>query len=69
MVDVIDNIGTAQMEQQLRTRILKMVEKEKQSLEEETGGISQEVSETELKEYMNLVTEERKRSTVFGGKG
>ena len=68
MVDVIDNIGTAQMEQQLRTRILKIVEKEKQTLEEETGGISQEVSETELREYMSLITEERKRSTVFGDK-
>ena len=69
MVDVIDNIGTAQMEQQLRTRILKIVEKEKQTLEEETGGVSQEVSEIELKEYMDLVTEERKKSTAFGGKG
>ena len=68
MVDVIDNIGTAQMEQQLRTRILKIVEKEKQTLEEETRGISQEVSETELREYMSLITEERKRSTVFGEK-
>jgi hypothetical protein len=68
MVDVIDNIGTAQMEQQLRARILKIVQKEKQTLEEETGGISQEVSESELREYMDLVTEERKRSTVFGGK-
>jgi hypothetical protein len=69
MVDVIDNIGTAQMEQQLRTRILKIVEKEKQTLEKETGGISQEVSETELKEYMDLIIEERKHSTVFGSKG
>ena len=68
MVDVIDNIGTAQMEQQLRARILKIVQKEKQTLEEETGGASQEVSETELREYMDLVTEERKHSTVFGGK-
>ena len=68
MVDVIDNIGTAQMEQQLRTRILKIVEKEKQTLEEETGGISQEVSEIELREYMSLITEERKRSTVFRDK-
>jgi hypothetical protein len=68
MVDVIDNIGTAQMEQQLRARILKIVQKEKQTLEEETGGVSQEVSETELREYMDLVTEERKHSTAFGGK-
>lgn len=68
MVDAIDNIGTAQMEQQLRTRILKIVQKEKHTLEEETGGVSQDVSETELKEYMDLVTEERKHSTVFGGK-
>ncbi len=68
MVAVIDNIGTAQMEQQLRARILKIVQKEKHTLEEETGGVSQEVSETELREYMDLVTEERKRSTVFGGK-
>jgi hypothetical protein len=68
MVDVIDNIGTAQMEQQLRARILKIVQKEKQTLEKETGGVSQEVSETELREYMDLVAEERKHSTVFGGK-
>lgn len=56
------------MEQQLRTRILKILQKEKQTLEKETGGVHQEVRESELKEYMDLVTEERKHSTVFGGK-
>jgi hypothetical protein len=68
-VDVIGNIGTAQMEQELRKRILKIVEKGKQNLEEQTGGVSQPVSENELKEYMDLVIEERKRSTIFGNKG
>lgn len=69
MIGVIHTIGTAQMQQQLRSRILKIIEKEKQILEEETGGVSQEVSERELTEYMDLVTEERKRSTGFGAKG
>lgn len=46
-----------------------IIEKEKQILEEETGGISQEVSERELTEYMDLVTEERRRTTGFGAKG
>jgi hypothetical protein len=68
-VDVIGNIGTAQMEQELRKRILKIVEKGKQNLEEQTGGVSQPVSENDLKEYMDLVIEERKRSTIFGNKG
>jgi hypothetical protein len=57
------------MEQELRKRILKIVEKGKQNLEEQTGGVSQPVSENELKEYMDLVIEERKRSTIFGNKG
>jgi hypothetical protein len=68
MDDVIGNIGTAQMEQELRKRILKIVEKGKQNLEEQTGGVSQPVSENDLKEYMDLVIEERKRSTIFGNK-
>ncbi|MPZ05747.1 MAG: hypothetical protein GEU26_04905 [Nitrososphaeraceae archaeon] len=69
MIGVIHTISTAQMQQQLRSRILKIIEKEKQILEEETGGVSQELSEREFTEYMDLVTEERKRSTDFGTKG
>lgn len=42
---------------------------QKRILEEEMGGISQEVSKSELTECMDSATGERKHSSVFGATG
>lgn len=48
MIGVIHTIGTAQMQQQLRIRILKIIEKEKQILEEETGAFLRKLAKESL---------------------
>ena len=61
MVDLIDNIGSAQLEQGIKGRVTK-IQKE---TEEQTGGFSHVVTENDMKEYMELVIEERKRLTAL----
>ncbi|MGC2386336.1 MAG: hypothetical protein WA460_04595 [Nitrososphaeraceae archaeon] len=63
-VGLVDNIGTAQMEQEVRKRILKMVEDGKDRMEEQTGGLSYSVTEKDVREYVELVIDERKHSTI-----
>ena len=63
-IGLVDNIGTAQMEQEVRKRILKMVEDGKDRMEEQTGGISYSVTEKDVREYVELVIDERKHSTI-----
>jgi hypothetical protein len=67
-IRLVDNIGSAQMEQEVRKRILKMVEDGKGLMEEQTGGLSYSVTEKEVREYMELVIHERKQSTVLNKK-
>jgi hypothetical protein len=64
-IRLIDDIGSAQMEQQIEGRVKKLVREEQKELEEQTGGFSDEVSEDELKEYMELVIEETKHPTTL----
>ena len=59
-VKLMDDIGSAQMEQQLEQRVSKIVKKEQKKLEEQTGGFSVEVNEDEIKEYMKMVLSQRK---------
>ncbi len=59
-VKLIDDIGSAQMEQQLEQRVSKLVKKEQKKLEEQTGGFSVEVNEEEIKEYMKMVLSQRR---------
>jgi len=63
-IGLVDNIGTAQMEQEVRKRILKMVEDGKDRMEEQTGGLSYSVTEKDVREYVELVVDERKHSTI-----
>lgn len=60
---LIDSIGTAQMEQDLQKRILKMVRVTSSNIQEESGFQSS-MSEDEIKEYLQLVMEERKKVTA-----
>lgn len=52
------------MEQEVRKRILKMVEDGKDRMEEQTGGLSYSVTEKDVREYVELVIDERKHSTM-----
>ena len=63
-IGLVDNIGTAQMEQEVRKRILKMVEDGKDRMEEQTGGLSYSVTEKDVREYVELVIDERNHSTI-----
>lgn len=56
--ELLSNIGTAQMEQDLKKRILKMVENRKEEMEEETG-ISSSMTPENTKEYLELVISEK----------
>jgi hypothetical protein len=64
-IGLIDNIGTAQMEQELREKILKIVEDAKDKMEEQTGGISYSLTEKDVSDYMELVIDERRHSTTL----
>jgi hypothetical protein len=64
-ISLIDDIGSAQTEQQIEGRVKKLVREEQKELEEQTGGFSDELSEDELKEYMELVIEETKAPTNY----
>jgi hypothetical protein len=64
-IGLVDNIGAAQMEQEVRKRVLKMVEESKDKMEEQTGGLSYSVTENDVKEYVELVVDERKQSTMM----
>ena len=64
-IGLVDDIGTAQMEQEVRKRVLKMVEEGKDKLEEQTGGLSYSVTENDVREYVELVIDERKQSTLM----
>ena len=59
-VKLMDDIGSAHMEQQLEQRVSKLVKNEQKKLEEQTGGFSVEVNEEEIKEYMEMVLSQRK---------
>ncbi len=62
-VNLIDDIGSAQMEQQLERRVFNLIKHEQKKLEEQTGGFSVKVTEKEIREYVELVLVERKSST------
>ena len=64
-IGLVDNIGAAQMEQEVRKRVLKMVEESKDKMEEQTGGLSYSVTENDVREYVELVIDERKQSTLM----
>jgi hypothetical protein len=60
-VQLLDNIGTAQMTEDLLARIKKLVLRNQQMLEDE-AGISSELNEINLKEDMELVMEELRKN-------
>jgi hypothetical protein len=63
--DLVYNIGSAQMEQEIEGTVRKIVENQQKELEQQTGGFSYEVGEDAVKDYIQLVIEERNKSTTL----
>ena len=61
MIDLVDNIGTAQMGQEVQKRIMKVVREHEQRMKEETG-IPSSMPEADVKVYLEEVMEEVKKS-------
>jgi hypothetical protein len=59
--ELLDSIGTAQMEQELQKRVLKIVKKNSDSMVEETG-VQPSLGEQDIKEYLDMVVDEIKRT-------
>ena len=60
-MQLLDNIGTAQMTEEFMARIKKLVLRNQQMLEDE-AGIASELNENNLKEDMELVMEELRKN-------
>lgn len=58
---LLDSIGRAQMEQELQKRVLKIVKEQSDSMIEETG-VQPSLSENDMKEYLDMVANEIKRT-------
>jgi hypothetical protein len=57
--ELLDSIGSAQMEQELQNRVLKLVKEQSDRMMEETG-IQPSLGENEIKEYLDMVVNEIK---------
>jgi hypothetical protein len=60
--DLLDRIGTAQMEKDIEKNVMKVIEYNKKEMEEQTG-VSTSMTEENIKEYLQQVIEERKKKT------
>ncbi|MGZ5485456.1 MAG: hypothetical protein ACXWFB_06060 [Nitrososphaeraceae archaeon] len=63
MSDLIGNIGSAQMEQEIEKKVLKLIQKQRKEMEEQTGELSYEVTEDDVRGYIKLVVDQRKKYT------
>jgi hypothetical protein len=59
-IQLLDNIGTAQMTEEFVARMSKLVLKKQQTLEDE-AGITSEINEKNLKEDLELILEEHRK--------
>jgi len=60
LVGLLDNIGTAQMEQEIVRKVTRLARDNQQELEEQTG-VSLSTSEDDLRQYIMAVIEEKKK--------
>ena len=51
------------MEQEIEKKVMKLIQKQRREMEEQTGEFSYEVTENEVREYIKLVVDQRKKST------
>ena len=57
------------MEQEVKGRVMKVIRNQQKEMEEQTGGFSYTVSENDVKEYMALIIDERRRSNILARDG
>jgi hypothetical protein len=60
--DLLDRIGTAQMEKDIEKNVMKVVDANKKEMEEDTG-ISSSMTDENIKEYLQQVIEERTKKS------
>jgi hypothetical protein len=60
---LLDNIGTAQMEQAIQDRVQKIAKEQEESLKKETG-VQQDVSQEDVEAYVKEVLEEVKKIRI-----
>jgi hypothetical protein len=64
MSDLLDRIGTAQMEKDIERNVMKLIEGNKKEIEEQTG-ISTSITNENIREYiLQVIEERRKRSST-----
>jgi hypothetical protein len=59
--ELLDSIGTAHMEQHIRDKVLKVAKEQEDALREQTG-IEPSLTGEDMKEYLEQVIEEVKKS-------
>ena len=55
----IGNIGSAQMEQEIEKKVMKIIQKQQKEMEVQVGNFSNEVTEHNVRDYIKLVIDER----------
>jgi metal-dependent hydrolase (beta-lactamase superfamily II) len=68
MGGLLGNIGSAQMEREVRKRVVKVVQEQQKQMEDQTGGFSERLIENDMKEYIKMIIDDRKRS-IIGSRG
>jgi len=61
-IELLGDMGTAQMEQEVQKRILRIVKSNKEKLESDSG-ISSSITEDDVKEYLELLKQELRKKT------
>ena len=62
--DLLDHIGTAQMEKDIEKNVMKIVKGNKKEMEDQTG-ISTSMTDKNIKEYLQQVIEERQKKNTY----
>ena len=60
MHDLVGNIGSAQMEQEIEKKVTKIIQIQQKEMEKQIGGFSSEVTETKVKDYVKLAIKVRR---------
>ncbi|HSF51474.1 MAG TPA: hypothetical protein VLA74_11995 [Nitrososphaeraceae archaeon] len=59
MNDLVGTIGSTQMEQEIVKKVTKIIQRQQKEMEKQVGDFSSEVTETNLKDYVELAIKER----------
>lgn len=68
MHDLVGDIGSAQMEQEIEKKVTEIIQIQQKEMEKQVGSFSSEVIETEVKDYVKLVIKERDKTKEHSDK-